>query len=378
MARLLSIFGLVFLAQLILAVEPAQAQERALLTSVNAGAVEPSPTQRQPMVATYERRGPATKDDIANAVWQAAEQTGVSYEYLIAQAQIESGLNPNAKARTSSATGLFQFIDRTWIATVRRHGSRMGMSAGLQSASKRELLTMRNDPHTAALMAAAFAQDNAAALRRVLRRDPNYTELYMAHFLGAGGASRFMVQWNHQPHASAPALFPDAARANRSIFYAPSGAHRTLDEVFNYFAGKMQRAITRTSGLLDSASLGLAQRDEFSQLEEIKTTSAEATASTPASDQPAGAYNQMVDLAQEETNGLKPVTMQPSDAFTPTTSMVDPASRTASRSIPASLQSHYNVLSDSNEHIDHHTGSQPDHIGQIHQSGSGAGSGPPR
>src|SRR3712207_2025996 len=64
---------------------------------------------------------------IGAAIQQAAAQTGVDFGYLLGQARIESGFNPNARARTSSATGLFQFIDQTWLGTVKQHGDKHGL-----------------------------------------------------------------------------------------------------------------------------------------------------------------------------------------------------------------------------------------------------------
>ena len=51
--------------------------------------------------------------DVRGAIARASESTGVDFDYLLAQARLESGLNPDAKARSSSATGLYQFIDST-------------------------------------------------------------------------------------------------------------------------------------------------------------------------------------------------------------------------------------------------------------------------
>ncbi len=53
---------------------------------------------------------------IDGAIRDAARTTGASFEYLLTTAQIESNLNPAAQAATSSASGLYQFIDQTWLA----------------------------------------------------------------------------------------------------------------------------------------------------------------------------------------------------------------------------------------------------------------------
>src|SRR5207247_10174981 len=63
---------------------------------------------------------------IAGAIKQAANATGTSFEYLLATAKMESNFNPKAAASTSSARGLYQFIDQTWLGTVKEAGAQLG------------------------------------------------------------------------------------------------------------------------------------------------------------------------------------------------------------------------------------------------------------
>src|SRR5690242_8119865 len=65
---------------------------------------------------------------VAGAIKQAAETTGTSFEYLLTTAQIESGLNSAAAAASSTASGLYQFIDQTWLAMVKSVGPSLGLS----------------------------------------------------------------------------------------------------------------------------------------------------------------------------------------------------------------------------------------------------------
>ncbi len=190
---------------------------------------------------------------VTGAIRQAAQATGTSFQYLLATAQVESGLNPHAGAATSSARGLFQFIDQTWLATVKQSGSALGYgqyaAAITKSASghyqvsdpvmRSEILKLRNDPTANAIMAGAFTQANAAVLSTRLGRSPSEGELYIAHFLGAGGAARLISSAAANPTASAASYFPIAAHANASIFYDRStGAPRTLAEVRNILTAR--------------------------------------------------------------------------------------------------------------------------------------------
>jgi hypothetical protein len=111
-------------------------------------------------------------------------------------------------------------------------------------------------------MAAGLAEDNRAHLMPILGRQPSHAELYLAHFLGAGGAGRFLSELQADPSQSAPALFARPAAANRGIFYAPDGAPRSLAQVMEVIEGKMSRALARAGGRPDAASpVRLARAD---------------------------------------------------------------------------------------------------------------------
>ena len=170
------------------------------------------------------------------ALSAAAERTGVDFAALFHTARLESGFNPQAKASTSSATGLFQFIDSSWLSTLARHGPRHGISAG----SRTEALALRKNPEIASLMAAEHMADNKAVLEARLGREASSADLYLAHFLGAGGALKFLSGLAANPAQAAAEVLPAAARANRAIFFQ-SGAPRSLASVQqlleNRFAG---------------------------------------------------------------------------------------------------------------------------------------------
>jgi hypothetical protein len=185
------------------------------------------------------------------AIAHASRKTGVDFNYLLAQAKIESSLNTSAKAPTSSAAGLYQFTRGTWLETLERHGSEHGLgwaSNAIQGgritdpALASQIMALRYDPNASSLMAAELAGDNRNALQMVLGREPDASELYLGHFLGAQGATSFLTALASNPDQSAAALMPAAAKANRSIFYA-GGAPRSLAGVMSVIRGKVDGAM---------------------------------------------------------------------------------------------------------------------------------------
>lgn len=183
---------------------------------------------------------------------RASAETGIDFKYLLQTAERESSLNPTLKAGASSATGLFQFVDQTWLATVKSDGARFGLAKEARqieqnadgqffvrdSARRRAILDLRKDPELSAKLAGALTQKNADYLARATGREPTGEELYVAHFLGAKGAVDLVRASREQPEQSAARLFPEAARATRTIFYDASGGERTASEVYGLLTSR--------------------------------------------------------------------------------------------------------------------------------------------
>ncbi|QCI68120.1 lytic transglycosylase domain-containing protein [Phreatobacter stygius] len=197
---------------------------------------------------------------VVSAIQSAAQTTGAGFDYLLRTAQRESSLQPSAQAPTSSARGLYQFIDTTWLTMVRDEGRKLGLeryaaqigsnSNGqpvvADAATRQQILALRDDPKVAALMAGAFTNRNAADLRAATGRNPTEGELYMAHFLGSGGASRLIGLNQTNPQAIAARAFPDAAGANRRIFF-DNGRPRTVAEVYGLLSSGQTTAVAGAS-----------------------------------------------------------------------------------------------------------------------------------
>lgn len=191
-------------------------------------------------------RAPAAAGGVVDAIREGAQSTGVGFDYLLATAQRESSLNPEAKASTSTATGLFQFIEQTWLGVMKSTGPRLGLASYADAitarpdgsftvadpAARQAILDMRRDPKIAATMAGALTQRNGEALSAALGREPTAGDLYAAHVLGARGASALIASAQANPSRAAALDLPEAAAANRGLFYDRTGRARSTSELY--------------------------------------------------------------------------------------------------------------------------------------------------
>src|SRR5690349_1777312 len=212
----------------------------------------------------------ATADPVRAAIQRAAETTGTDFGYLLETARRESSLDPSARAQTSSATGLFQFIDQTWMQIVKEAGPALGLGDYAEAIDKtpdgsyvasdpqarRAILALRNDPDANAMMAGALARQNRQRLADALGRDPSQGELYVAHFLGAQGASALIALAAQNPAASAADAFPRQAAANPTIFYDAAGQARSAGDVY-------RSLVQRFDGAASPASVAEADDDRL-------------------------------------------------------------------------------------------------------------------
>lgn len=183
---------------------------------------------------------------IVDAIRTGAERTGTGFEYLLKTAQRESALAPAARAKTSSATGLFQFVEQTCLGILKAEGARHGLGDYAKAvvtrpdgtltvddpAMRKTILALREEPQTASVLAGSLTQRNRAMLATELGREPSGSDLYLPHFLGARGATDPIRTAQASPQKPAATDFPDAAAANRGIFYDRSGRPRGAGEVY--------------------------------------------------------------------------------------------------------------------------------------------------
>jgi hypothetical protein len=209
---------------------------------------------------------------ITGTLRKAAQATGAGFDYLVKTAMRESSMDPSAKAKGSSAAGMFQFVEQTWFQMVKEEGPKYGLAkeaaAITQSAGGRynvadpkmreRVLSLRYDTEVSSLMAGEFTEKNNATMTAALRRPPSEGELYAAHFLGAQGAIDLIRLASAAPNAKAAASFPEAASANPSIFYK-GGTPLSASEVLAKVVGKHDTTpVSPAVMTADAASAGPA------------------------------------------------------------------------------------------------------------------------
>ena len=170
-------------------------------------------------------KGGSPWQSMKDIIMNAAKMTGVSPSIMAGVAAIESGFQSAAKAGSSTATGLFQFVKSTWDSMVAKYGKKYGITAD----------TSATDPKANALMGGEYLKENMAALAGV-KKNPNATDAYIAHFLGASGAKKF---FGANPNAIGAQVLPDAAKSNPDIFYTSGGKPKTISEIYNSLQSKM-------------------------------------------------------------------------------------------------------------------------------------------
>jgi hypothetical protein len=166
--------------------------------------------------------------EVMAALKTAARSTGVGFDYLVKTAQRESNFDPNAKAGTSSATGLFQFTDATWMGMLERYGAKHGVNA--EGESRADLLALRKDAKLSSLMAGELAGENAKILEKKLGRPATSAELYAAHFMGPSDAGRLIQAARANKAGDAADMFPRAALAK-------DGADLTVAQLYVKLTG---------------------------------------------------------------------------------------------------------------------------------------------
>jgi hypothetical protein len=223
-------------------------------------------------VQPIQAGGSTIQPAVLASIQQASASTGVDFSYLMAQASRESSFDPTASASTSSASGLYQFVEQTWLGTFQQHAAAYGYgdlasqitkhADGHYSVSspgvRKQILDLRKDPTLNADMAAELAADNKSKMETSLGRPVSATDLYLAHFLGLSGSLRFINKMEKDPASTGAAMFPRAAAANQSVFYGSDGTALTLNQIYGKLEANMTSGQAAFAALANAPTGALA------------------------------------------------------------------------------------------------------------------------
>jgi len=208
---------------------------------------------------------------LTRQIRQASAASGSDFGLLMAQAAQESGFRPDAKSTSSSATGLYQFIDSTWLDMMQRFGAKYGMGALAEKigtnvagkphvadpATRQRILGLRSDPTLSTALAGEYAKLNKDEVERALGRPVGRAEIYMAHFLGAGGATTFLRALATRGATPAAQLLPEAAASNRGIFFdSDTGRAKSVAEIYRTLGTRIEQEAQAFAGSSTVADAG--------------------------------------------------------------------------------------------------------------------------
>jgi len=215
---------------------------------------------------------------ILHAMEAASQRTGISMDYLLVQTQQESHFRTDipASGGASTAVGLNQFVENTWLGMIKQHGAEYGVGnlashitigrSGAQvddPAVRQQILDLRKNPELSLAMSAEYTLDNKKQLEARGINVESGGDLYLAHFLGAAGAGQFL---SADTAALAANLFPEAAAKNHNLFYGKDGNPLTVGQIRGNFDAKMSRgsafSTARPSGITPATNVAQQEPEE--------------------------------------------------------------------------------------------------------------------
>jgi hypothetical protein len=216
---------------------------------------------------------------VERAARESAAGTKTDFKALLASSLSESRHDPQAHNKKSSATGAFQFTERTWLDLVRRYGSALGHGdeAGKitvtngkptvsDPADRTAILALRSDSGFAGSLAARYSDENRIALSKNLGRKVNENEVRIAYLLGATGAGRLLRAAQDHPTLTVDKIVPAAVRSNPRLFHQANGAVKTAGEAVvaldRHFTGEMNQ-IRNSVSRVSAAEPAIVPVDDF-------------------------------------------------------------------------------------------------------------------
>ena len=192
---------------------------------------------------------------VTNAILNASKVVGVPVTLLTALIGVESGFGANTEATTSSARGIAQFVKGTWAAMLKRYGPTYGVPADADPS---------NDVYSAIMAAAMIKHEGYPAVAKVVSA-PSITDVYLTHFLGAGGGVTFLKGYLNSPDSPASSFVnASAVKANSSVFNKGESP-RSTKEVYELFAQRLQAQLNKGANVVAAQEQGKESKPVVAQ-----------------------------------------------------------------------------------------------------------------
>lgn len=178
---------------------------------------------------------------LSASIYKASAKTGVDFELMVLKARMESDYGRATIAQHTSARGVFQYIEPTWLTLMRRYGDEIGYGhyakaikrakypglpyiEGNNPYLKAEILALRHDLDASAMLQAYQVREETDVIKSMKRGRVTATDHYIVHMLGVPLAKEFFKMRAHAPQSSparsrTPAM-REAASLNRAFFYS--------------------------------------------------------------------------------------------------------------------------------------------------------------
>lgn len=251
-------------------------------------------------------------DNLKATLSDVSKMVGLDNNLLTAMTGIESNFKIDARPidssgkLLSSAVGLLQIIDGTWNSLIKKYGAKYGIAPG----------TPKTDPRANLLLGAEYIRENVEFLKGKIGRALTNTDVYLAHFLGPGGAAKFLKA---SPNTIASQILPDAAKSNPGVFFEKgTGRPLTVGEIYTNFTNKLSSRLSKLGINLPNTQTATATM-AGSGLSEVKKTvvgdisiptpRASAVASTTTTSTPAvtsAGYGSSVAAVQSQSKPTVP------------------------------------------------------------------------
>ncbi|MGH1376279.1 MAG: hypothetical protein ACRBCK_08025 [Alphaproteobacteria bacterium] len=212
---------------------------------------------------TEKKRDPT----IITNIYNTSKETEISFELLLVKAMIESDLGRVTTSKTSSAKGIFQYIEPTWLVLMKRYGHRIGYTSYANAIeintktllpqikegskiSRSEILALRENTKISALIKAHQIKDESKVLKNFKNGGRvNATDHYIAHMLGLSQARIFYKLREDKSSIilsdSKNLQLKQAVKLNPYFFFDNENNGLTAIQAYQQFHKKISQQFTR-------------------------------------------------------------------------------------------------------------------------------------